>query len=133
MNTLIFSVCRNPVDRVISIYKYWGFSRSISFDVFCSDIIARPWALPLSHTLLTHLRPQFDFVSLNGSIPSYIKLIRYENLGVEVNRMARENGWNNFPATTKFNISDSSKVVVSPPSLEIIKSTYRRDFDAFGY
>nr|WP_305908262.1 hypothetical protein [Methylomarinum sp. Ch1-1]MDP4521080.1 hypothetical protein [Methylomarinum sp. Ch1-1] len=79
-SSLLISVHRNPIDRAISIYKYWGFNRKMNFDEFCKKIIKNPSNVLNRFDQLMHLKPQVSFVKNSGEYEKKIFWLSFENL-----------------------------------------------------
>ena len=136
---LIFCVTRNPYDRVKSIYNYWKFHSVYSFDEFCSKVVsleARRYEHNLTHVMRTHLRPQIDFVHVDGSLPDQLEVIEFKQLSAYLDKLGQElyginYAYSSLPRVNKS--SDMSHFEMSEFARSIIRSTYSRDFDVFGY
>ena len=132
-SSFIFAVHRDPIDRVISIYKYWNFNKIMSFSQFCEDIVSNPWRVRLTHSQLTHLRPQVDFVSVDGFIPDWVKMIPLNGVNDFLQDMATDFGWPN-PSLGAVNESPSQvDIFLKPRDIDLIQDRYAADFERFGY
>jgi len=127
-----FAIHRHPEERVKSIYKYWKFYQVMSFEEFCLDVVRTPWLPNLTHTQLTHLRPQIDFVKINGSIPDYMNMIPMDSLEQFFTLMHKERSWPS-PRNKILNKSDSISIHVSGVARDIIQDRYHDDYRQFGY
>ena len=135
----IFCVTRDPYDRIKSIYNYWKFNCIYSFDEFCSKVVnleSRPYENALTHAMRTHLRPQIDFVNIDGTLPPWLEIVEFKKLSIYLDQLGRtyygtNNAFSSLPRVNKssanydFELSNFSK--------SVIKATYSCDFEAFGY
>ncbi len=133
-----FAVTRDPVQRCLSIYRYWGYSKSMSFEDFCFSVIDdryRYLNIRLSHTQRTHLRPQSDFLILSsGLIPEWLHLIDLEDLTPFLLKHSTELNWSDFNLSNRaFNKSRQSELSISSDALSVIKRVYHADFELFSY
>ncbi|MEM9233552.1 MAG: sulfotransferase family 2 domain-containing protein [Pseudomonadota bacterium] len=144
MNDLLkFTVCRNPIDRAYSGYRFLkagGLTKSdenwakkhhmanMSFDGFVRDVLVKESGHPHVHFI-----PQFEFVERYAYGPVGVDVIcRYENLAKEVGEVARTLGLK--LDLEHLNASPSSDGPEhDPATLAALKKLYARDFYLFGY
>lgn len=132
-SSFVFSVHRDPIHRAISVYKYWNFNRKMSFSQFCEDVIANPWRANLTHSQLTHLRRQVDFVMIDGYIPDYVKMVPLHALNDFLIKISDQFGWPK-PSENPLNVSESSNdFPLLTKDVDLIQERYAADFEAFGY
>jgi hypothetical protein len=124
----VISIHRDPLERAKSVFKYWLWNEQFTFEEFCINYVDNPWKGKLTHSQLTHLRPQIDFISVDGQVPDWVELIPLgdiskwllKNFGIENNK--------------KINSSSSEiEVRVTDVCLDILKSRYAKDYEYFGY
>ena len=124
----VVAVYRHPMERAKSIFKYWLWYKQMSFEDFCVNYVDKPWKAKLTHLQFTHLRPQFDFVSVNGTVPNWVELISIDELS----------NW--LFINYKIKVEDYAKkipidirIVVTDKCEEIIQSRYENDYTYFNY
>lgn len=139
---LKFTVCRDPVDRVFSGYRFLkagGLTRSdenwakkhlvknMSFDGFVRDVL-----VPERKTPYIHFVPQHEFVERYTYGPVGVDVIcRYENLAEDVGKVAGVLGIELDLAHV--NASPKAKLEHDPATVDTLKRLYARDYYLFGY
>lgn len=140
----VFSICRHPVKRFISAYDHlkrltlWQEEAVISIkrkiqeyddiDTFIqklgenSFIIQSQW-----------FRPQYTFVTISGYV-AVNKIFKLEDLDENFSEIQRYLGVE-FSVLNRINAraESSEKITLTPDSLAILESIYRKDFTLFGY
>ncbi|RFB06154.1 sulfotransferase family 2 domain-containing protein [Parvularcula marina] len=143
MNQLLkFTVCRNPIDRAYSGYRFLtvgGLTRSdeewankhdvgkMSFDGFVRDVLVKERNRPHVHFI-----PQHEFVERYTYGPVGVDVIcRYENLAEDVGAVAKKLGME--LDLTHVNASPAAKEEHDPETIVMLKRLYAKDFYVFGY
>lgn len=140
----IFTVIRDPLDRLVSLYAYFlngGNSSRESLE------FRKNWITPyknfnefVCHALpcdeVKHNRmflPQAEFLlDKNGELPD-ISIIRFERLGNDFKKVALKLSINkNLPHTNASNRKNLN-LYLSKEACEIIKKTYSEDYKLFDY
>lgn len=132
-NSKILAVHRNPIDRAISIYKYWGLYKRVSFDDFCSGYILNPKNAIDNFGLLVHLKPQASFVDSSSGYFKRVNWISFENFNFDMNDFFIKNNIHNKLYEEKINASSNKSFDISKGSEDIIREVYSDDFELFGY
>ena len=83
-NCVILAVHRHPVDRMVSIYKYWGFYKSMAFDDFCFRYIGNRADALDNFGLLMHLRTQVSFVANASPYTERVEWLSFEKLDDDI-------------------------------------------------
>ncbi len=125
---MIFTVVRNPYTRLIS-------------DLFFNKLITETEdACTITKTIKTylqrfvqnetaldnHIRPQVQFLLVNGKIDPSIHILRQETLSSDMERL----GFMNFPRQTE---SNNYYNLLSFEAVSLINTVYKEDFVQFGY
>lgn len=125
---LNFTVCRNPVDRLVSEYKMRMSNREkkIPFEKFIDNAFARYEQNPFFHD--NHIRPQHQFLTRNT------KVFKFEDgLKPALDTLCETVGVppiSDIPHTRK---GASDPVNIPRRTLDKIKDFYEKDFATFGY
>ena len=131
--SIILAVHRNPVDRLISIYKYWGFHEKMDFEEFCEKYVKNRKNALNNFGFLMHLKTQWSFVS---GVPPYterVEWIKFENLDKELKDFIRRHGLDISIPNDRVNTSEHIQVTITGKAKEIIYEEYKEDFVNFGY
>lgn len=139
---LKFTVCRHPVDRAYSGYRFLaagGLTRSdeawakkhgvaqMSFDGFVRDVLVKESGRPYIHFV-----PQVEFVERYAYGPVGVDVIcRYENLAEDVGAVAQELGLE--LDLHHLNAAPKQAPDHAPETIDALKKIYSRDFYLFGY
>lgn len=141
----IFSITRNPIDRLLSAYSYLdnGGNQSIEDINFKKKWIS-PHAdinsfilksLPQKEVMQSpFFRPQTEFLNdIDEKIPDSIKLFRFENLPNEINKLPES--IKNGKALPHINASSrsNSKLQLTSKSLKQAQKIYQQDFYNLNY
>lgn len=132
-NSIILAVHRNPIDRLVSIYKYWGYYKILSFDEFCIKIVANPQNALDNFGLLMHLKTQVSYINDSINYSNKIEWLSFENLDSDLKEFMRKNNLKTKIDKNKKNESIKKSIEVSKESLSIIRNVYKEDFVHFGY
>lgn len=130
-----FSVVRDPFSRLVSIYRYIRGNET-SLDQFCTDYFDNKLQ---SDEWLTRLfmRPQFNYLTLNGVITPSIHIVKLENLVHELSCIPQLVPLSQrLTTTTPLNNSidkPSSLLSLSSFNLERVVAHFEKDFHFFGY
>jgi len=118
-NYKIFSIVRNPYDRIFSYYKYHTYNMNNRYSF--KEYLFRY----LNNTIyLTHKTQTSFLINNNNIIDSRIKIIRYENLNEEIKNLPKLNISKNFI---------SKKEIYNQENIEVVKKHFLEDFINFGY
>lgn len=123
-----YFVHRHPLERCISIYKYWGFEGKMSFHDFCVKYVENPAASYGNFPLLTHLRTQSSFIQIPDNY-SRIKPIGIDLKDLDTFLLSI----GKHSLGKRVNSSKEFKVRVEKRSIEIVERVYREDYENFGY
>lgn len=126
----LLAVHRNPVDRTVSIYKYWGFYKFMSFEVFCKTYVSRPDKIINNFGVLMHLKTQVSYVNNSLGYEKKINWLSFESIEADLTDFLH---LNNIKIDGKVNRSDDVAVDVSETARRIIENIYEEDFNYFGY
>jgi hypothetical protein len=124
----IIAIHRHPLERIKSIFKDFALPCKMNFEEFCINIVDKPWMGKLNHTQLTYLRPQLDFITVNGEIPESVELIPITTLS----------GWlqKNYDINLveELDILDyDPNIIITDKCKKIINQKYKKDYKAFKY
>lgn len=121
----IFSVVRNPWDRVVSLATYF----EISFQKFLYDF-EKFQSDPIIHT---HTLPQAIYTHYNGK-PFVNQVCRFESLQADFNLICDQIGIQRqeLPVTNRSFHSHYSRYF-SPASISWVTKHYQQDIAVFGY
>lgn len=138
----IFSVVRNPYNRVKSIYRHvtkqknrckpYGINETISFEDFIKDGHFKK-STPNNFSL-----PQTDYLSLNGVL-YYTHIIKFENIQKEIVNFTKINNitsvMSSFPHLRKWKEKKGvkRKINLTDELKEIVYEYYKDDFINFNY
>lgn len=151
-----FSIVRNPISRLYSTYKYWGFEPVISFDTFIKTVLKK---LIHSEKYGFFLKSQTDFLyndvkeknlmDFTGKfedIKSDFKIIsqtlNFNKFDLPYKNKAKEKAsflrglkriYDNNELITKVNFFHSKSKDLSDDSKKVILEYYAEDFDNFNY
>ncbi len=123
-NALVFATCRNPYDRVLSMYNYFGFLKGTSFDDFLK-------MLKKNHLRNVPLYPQHLYVE-RGAF-KVDELIRIESFEEDWKRVI--NGKLKITRSViKENVTGNKrKIELLSSEKEIIYKIYEKDFKLLKY
>jgi hypothetical protein len=131
-----FAVVRNPIDKFISAYK---FIRSGNYDILQinndltlnSDIneFLNFVENNLENIVTPILKPQHYFICDDNDIIMVDKVIRYENLEVELESI----GITGLEILNQSTIEDENLIVLSQDSIDKLNILYQKDFEIFSY
>lgn len=121
----IFSVVRNPWDRMVSLATYFGipFARFVeNFEEYLDDENLRLHSLPIS--LYTHIadQPYVDFVCRIECLQADMNLV-FDEIGLERERLVLSNQSKHRHYSHCYRTVDIKKV----------EEIYRSDINSFGY
>jgi hypothetical protein len=120
----IFSYFRNPLDRIISVYKFLNFSEYNNFDEFVEDMFFQYERNQYIHGNM--IRPQTDFYVENCNI---IKFNNNKNVS-EILKSKKFEIYENFP---HINESKNISIDVSDNIKKKIKKFYKEDYVLYNY
>jgi hypothetical protein len=124
----VFTVCRNPIDRLLSEYKFrmgprrqkiefsnWLYSRIREYreNNFTSD---------------NHLRPQYEFLAFASEVFHF-----EEGISNIVSTLSTKLGVPGCSEVYHEKRSIQFEVQIDQDLLEFIENHYKRDFETFGY
>jgi len=134
-NAKILAVHRHPISRTISIYKYWGFDKSIGFEEFCKTYVLNPSIALENFGLLMHLKPQVNYIKNTFEYSKNIHWLSLENLTDDLKNFASQNEvqLDLKAISNTVNRSSTKKIEISETAEQIIRSVYKEDFQMFGY
>jgi hypothetical protein len=125
-----FSIVRNPLDRIISEFKFQN-----TLNIELTKLGFSHWlklTLPLAKRIPTlydnHIRPQVDFISSN------CKIFKYEDGLIEVIKKIDELTQNtsNLPLFHMMR-SENLELNIKDSDVKLIKKFYEKDYDYFKY
>jgi hypothetical protein len=138
----IFSLVRNPEERIVSTWKYLlaGGNKSkedgdlqkalINSHKDINDFIARSLHTPPFKNNV-FFKPQSSFLEdETGCIPARITTIQLEHINQERTFLLEKTGIENIPHINK---SPQENILLTDRSKEIIQEVYIKDFFNFGY
>jgi len=131
---IILAVHRNPLDRLVSIYNYWGFYKEISFEKFCDNYVKNRIESLENFGLLMHLKSQYSFIADAYPYSEKVEWLALEDLENDLKRFCHKyNIKLNFLEKT-VNVSHAAiDVCISSKSKSLIYEIYKKDFEYFGY
>jgi hypothetical protein len=125
----LFSVVRNPIDRLRSEYRMRVKTNSasgMSFDRWWADNSRKYETNPFH--LDNHLRPQVEFI-LDGC-----EIFKLEDgLNLAMDRVFMRIGLTEMPPHNHVRKGDTVDIQMSAETVESVLSFYRADFEAFSY
>lgn len=129
-NIKVFSVVRNPYDRVIS-DLFWNkliktdFTKQQVYDVIKNNYLYR-------NDLDNHNQPQYKYITNeNGELIKNIKLFKTENLNKSNDKINEIIG---FSIDIKQNnINKDYNRYLNKESISLINEFYKKDFELFNY
>ena len=149
-NKNTFCVCRNPYDRVVSIYEYFRMKKSywhssdnstsfplleahhyisnLSFKEFVKEIVDNYQKLVDMQCI--HLEKQSNYVKDSKGNIGVKHVLRFENLNKELSTLL-----NKDIRLQKINVStrDNWENYYDDDTKDMIYNFYKEDFDTFGY
>nr|WP_267963951.1 sulfotransferase family 2 domain-containing protein [Halomonas sp. MCCC 1A11057] len=135
-----FSVIRNPYTRVVSFYKYMGFSDKISINEFCQEYLVK--FNSKKHAKYWFYMPQVNFLLMRDGRVGIDKLLRLENLQEDWERSVLSLTNVVTSKVPHVNISKESDEStrrtdylreLNKKSFEVINRLYDKDFLFFNY
>lgn len=130
-NIKIFSIVRNPYDRIISDLLWWGKIKKDYTSEQVYDVIINNY-LNKVNELDNHAVPQYKFITdENCQIIKNIKIFRTEKLNESNNELNKFLGCNiNIQQN---NVSKDYSKYLNKDSIRIINNLYKKDFEIFDY
>lgn len=129
-NIKIFSVVRNPYDRIIS-DLFWfklinpDFSSDKVYNIIKNKYLNRC-------DLDNHNKPQYKFITNdNDELVENIKIFKTENLNDSVKSMSQFLGFD--INIIKDNVNKNYDKYLNKDSISLINNFYKKDFELFGY
>lgn len=137
---LIFSVVRNPFDRIFSFYHFFlsnelnlkfllGLDKDyqISFNQFVNQI-------KYFHPFI---KPCWDFISLDG-VQKVDNILKFEKLGADFNSFISQNNLELELVSKQFHKNDfkpklERQNIYKPYMVDLIYHVFRKDFENFEY
>jgi hypothetical protein len=130
----ILAVHRHPLSRSLSIYKYWGYDKELSFEEFCIEYIQNRANAMGNFPLLVHLKSQVSFLrNTSGISLDKVHWLSFENLNVDLTNFLTEKGLDLKLPQSLVNQSSSSEIHVSEKAKRIVEGVYHEDYAYFGY
>ena len=150
-----FALVRNPVDRLFSTYKYWGYGAVVSFDTFVKKALPRLLEQPYRRFFLL---PQTDYLYSNEGRLLVDKICYFERLnedlrpvfrkaGIELDRVPHSNKAKpkanafrglkkamEMPVLLKYlNLNQKRTKELSEEAIQVVRTIYASDFDRLDY
>ena len=139
-NNFLFTVVRNPYERVISQYKYikqWDTKMPVSIGDLNKYIKLLKTKNLVGNNMSfedCHLIPQIEYFKNEDGTIHNIEILRFENLQTDFSNLLRKYNFPNmelpFSNTTKDSVTVSD---LNRESLDIINDIYKEDFEFFNY
>ena len=126
-NYRIFTVIRNPYDRIASEFHYrTNFSRNeVHLKVKFADFVRSFLQEGVNNLMDNHQLPQYKFIENCSNI----QIIRFETLNEDFNRLFKEQLKCKIGASSRRDFNEYYTIKVK----EMVKEFYKRDFEMFGY
>jgi hypothetical protein len=129
----ILAVHRHPIDRALSIYKYWGLSRSMSFREYCERWLLEPHRENLTLSQMCHVRTQCSYLDTTYPLTTELVTLPFDSLSDELDLFLKSKGISGVDIKARINVSKPEKIPVDPESIRIIDEVYSCDFERFNY
>jgi hypothetical protein len=130
----VLAVHRHPLDRAISVYKYWGLSERMSFRDYCARWLQAPEREDLTVTQLCHIRTQCSYIDTTSELASDVVVLPFEDLSRELGAFLDGRGMENRTREVeRVNVSRPQEIEPDPESVGIVEDVYSCDYDRFGY
>ena len=137
-----FSICRHPVDRLISAYyflKKGGMCQNdLEFSIkHLADVDSFEEFVLLklrNKNILSyyHFTPQFDFITNDGHNIAVDKIYKLENLHDDIQEISEKVGFNvDLERLNKNNHKDKEKLTYEMK--QVIEDVYHKDFNKLNY
>lgn len=130
---IIFTVIRNPYDRIASLYRWYRDKRPF-----------KQWLQHVPKGIKGHVYrtiPQVDWITRNGNFVT-TDILRFENLQEDFDNMMQKYGLESFNIP-KHNVSQNYQRVeeyyasddefYDEEVLNLVETYYHEDFEKFGY
>lgn len=158
-NYFKFGFVRNPYDRIYSFYKYLGYSKLISFNVFVTKYLKKLFYNP---EMKYFFAPMWDYLSMENKLAvDYVG--KLENIGEDIkevydkvnlpsnHKLPHANNSSEIGALKKIKLisriiekfpdilwnlnfqPDKTKKIYTKKMKEIVFNLYRNDFEKFNY
>tara|TARA_R110000823_G_scaffold285222_2_gene403695 strand:- start:1161 stop:1793 length:633 start_codon:yes stop_codon:yes gene_type:complete len=129
----IFSVVRNPYDRVLSLFT-WHQKRGELKDISFSEFLTSLEDISASVNTLHATIPQVEYVK-RGDVVVPDKILRFEKIKEDFNALLKELNLPSIPLPHANNSGSSkpSKEWYTKKDIERVNSYYHQDFKVFGY
>ena len=130
-NSIKVTIVRNPFDRVVSSFKHSG-SSYINFLDFIEKYY---YGDNKNHGILSHKRPQIDFIRDKKGTIVVDNLIRFENIGEDFKFFTKQFKIksNSLGHIGKSKNNVSYKTYYCEKSYEIVLKLFKEDINYFGY
>jgi hypothetical protein len=137
-NFTLFTVVRNPFDRIVSEYKYiqheenqyWNKFKKLKFDSFIQEVFSLDES-ERSGLFDDHFKPQYKFIE-GGE--DKIQVFKYENIQEVFDWLnLKTNLVLNFPHERKSNKMHCSMYYKYKDTIDFVRNFYEKDFEIFNY